>query len=59
MMPGMFVPTRSTYVAQLDVHSWEKKWQNMIIEMNFGIGIWSPEIMYCRDYKVWDSYMIL
>ena len=52
MVPGMFVPTRSMYVAQLAVRSWDKKWHNMIIEMNFEVGISSPEIMYCRVHKV-------
>ena len=39
MVPGMFAPTRSMYVAQLVVNSWEKKWQHMIIEMSFENGI--------------------
>ena len=29
------------------MNSWAKKWQNVFIEMNFEVGIWSPDIMCC------------
>ena len=27
--------------------SWQEKWQNVFIEMNFVVGVWSPEIICC------------
>ena len=33
--------------TRMTANIWEKKWQNVLIEMNFEVGIWSPEIMCC------------
>ena len=33
--------------ARMTANCWEKKWQSVLIEMNFEVGIWSPEIMCC------------
>ena len=30
----------------------KKKWQNVRIETNFEVAIWSPEIMFCRERKM-------
>ena len=33
-------------------HSWERKWQSGIVEMNFEIGTWSPAIVCCCEREV-------
>ena len=35
--------SRSLYVT---AHNWEKVWQNVIIEMNLEIGMWSSSDVY-------------
>ena len=30
----------------------KKKWQDVLIETNFEVGSWSPEIMCCRERKM-------
>ena len=34
-------------LTKMIVNSCEKEWQNVFIEMDFVVGVWSPVIMWC------------
>ena len=39
-------------VPRMTVHSWENKWENVLIKTNFEVVIWSPETMCCRERQM-------
>ena len=43
---------KSLYETTKAAHKWEKKWQSVLIKMNFEIGTWSPAIVCCRERDV-------
>ena len=43
------VRMRNVPSLQSDAHNWEKKWQNVLIEMNLEVGTWPSAIMCCRE----------
>ena len=55
---------KSLYGARKTAHNWEKKWQHVLIEMNFEIGSWSSAIVCCCEREVcgffhWDDFMFV
>ena len=42
----------SLYGTRKAAHSWERKWQSGLVEMNFELGTWSPAIVCCCEREV-------
>ena len=54
---------KSLYGTRKAAHSWEKRWQRVIIDSGFVIGTWSPAIVCCRERELrgfvhGDDFMI-
>ena len=40
------------YGTRQATHNWEKKWQKVLVDNHFEIGMWSPAIVCCREREL-------